>query len=404
MRTNPWQVESVEAFLVFWCPECPFLSKEKEYFEDHALKNHPLSFELFEKEFEIEDGMTINRRIKIPLIKTEECESEITIEGNPQLSNATENDYYSDNPKDVASSEFEVPDPLTIHEIVNQERGRFKDISETSRSKVWAHFLLNRNEMKARCVHCSKILKAKGGNTKSLHDHLKLKHSTVVPKLNKNVLSRKMASVHEGKKSETTHICELCGKSYVDPRDLNLHIASIHDGNKPYMCEICGSSFADKRYIQKHVKLVHEKKPKQSYKYSKCDGVFLGSKKLARHVKLKHGKKDFKDISENSKNQMDESKDEFKDISESSKSKVWAHFLLNRNEWKARCLHCSQILKAKGGSTKGLRDHVKLKHSIIVPKLNNLNFTKENELKSTFNDDLTTLPFQNGISLSVPKW
>ena len=198
MRPNPWQVESVEAFLVFWCPECPFLSKEKEYFEDHAKKNHPLSFELFKKEFGVEDGMTINRRIKIPLIKTEECESEITKEGNSQLSNATETDYYSDNPKDVASSEFEVPDPLTIHEIVNQERGRFKDISETSRSKVWAHFLLNRNEMKARCVHCSKILKAKGGNTKSLHDHLKLKHSTVVPKLNKNILNRKMTSVHEG--------------------------------------------------------------------------------------------------------------------------------------------------------------------------------------------------------------
>ena len=72
MRTNPWQVESVEAFLVFWCPECPFLSKEKDFFEDHALKNHPLSFELFGKEFEIEDGMTINRRIEISLIKTGE--------------------------------------------------------------------------------------------------------------------------------------------------------------------------------------------------------------------------------------------------------------------------------------------------------------------------------------------
>ena len=126
------------------------------------------------------------------MIKTEECESEITIEGDPQLSNATENDYFLDNQKDVEFSEFEVPDPLTIHEIVNQERGRFKDISETSRSKVWAHYLLNRNEMKARCVHCKNILKAKGGNTKSLHDHLKLKHSTVVPKLNKSILDRKM--------------------------------------------------------------------------------------------------------------------------------------------------------------------------------------------------------------------
>ena len=134
-------------------PECNFDTQDDDFFQSHALKNHPLSFELFGKEFETEDAMTINRRIKIPLIKTEECESEITIEGDPQLSNATENDYYSDNPKDLASSEFEVPDPLTLHEIVNQERGRFKDISEKSRSKVWAHFLLNRNEMNARLMN-----------------------------------------------------------------------------------------------------------------------------------------------------------------------------------------------------------------------------------------------------------
>ena len=47
-------------------------------------------------------------------------------------------------------------------------------------------------------VSSSQVLKAKGGSTKSLHDHLKLKHSTVVPKLNKNILNRKMTSVHEG--------------------------------------------------------------------------------------------------------------------------------------------------------------------------------------------------------------
>ena len=48
MDVNPWQVESIEAFYTFLCPECGFNSKEGTFFQDHAIKNHPLSLVLFE--------------------------------------------------------------------------------------------------------------------------------------------------------------------------------------------------------------------------------------------------------------------------------------------------------------------------------------------------------------------
>ena len=47
METNPWQVECVEVFSHFICPECPFLTQEKTFFKDHAKENHPLSSVLF---------------------------------------------------------------------------------------------------------------------------------------------------------------------------------------------------------------------------------------------------------------------------------------------------------------------------------------------------------------------
>ena len=47
METNPWQVECVEVFSHFICPECPFLTKEKGFFQDHAQEHHPLSCALF---------------------------------------------------------------------------------------------------------------------------------------------------------------------------------------------------------------------------------------------------------------------------------------------------------------------------------------------------------------------
>ena len=35
---NPWQVESVQAFLALKCPECVFTSKEEHLFQDHAIR------------------------------------------------------------------------------------------------------------------------------------------------------------------------------------------------------------------------------------------------------------------------------------------------------------------------------------------------------------------------------
>ena len=51
---NPWQVESIEDFACLKCPECVFFCKEEHLFRDHALENHPDSFELFWEEFEEE--------------------------------------------------------------------------------------------------------------------------------------------------------------------------------------------------------------------------------------------------------------------------------------------------------------------------------------------------------------
>ena len=50
MTFNPWEVESLQAFLFLKCPECHFDTQEEVIFEDHALQNHPLAFVLFGKE------------------------------------------------------------------------------------------------------------------------------------------------------------------------------------------------------------------------------------------------------------------------------------------------------------------------------------------------------------------
>ena len=44
----------------------------------------------------------------------------------------------------------------------------------------------------------------------------------------------------------------------------------------------------------------------------------------------------------------------FEDVSANLTSKVWGHFLLNKSEELAKCLHCSTLMKVPSGSTKGM--------------------------------------------------
>ena len=46
---NPWQVDSLEAFLTLKCPECEFLTDVETLFQAHAIENHPLSSALYNK-------------------------------------------------------------------------------------------------------------------------------------------------------------------------------------------------------------------------------------------------------------------------------------------------------------------------------------------------------------------
>ena len=47
MTQNPWQVESIQAFVYINCPECSFKTKEEGFFQDHAVASHPNCFALF---------------------------------------------------------------------------------------------------------------------------------------------------------------------------------------------------------------------------------------------------------------------------------------------------------------------------------------------------------------------
>jgi hypothetical protein len=50
MDFNPWQVENIEVFNYYCCPECVYRAKEEFDFQVHAIQNHVQSRTLFNHE------------------------------------------------------------------------------------------------------------------------------------------------------------------------------------------------------------------------------------------------------------------------------------------------------------------------------------------------------------------
>ena len=56
MANNPWIADNLQAFLFLNCPECAFKTKKQTFFQNHAIRNHPLSCVFFES---INDNSTL---------------------------------------------------------------------------------------------------------------------------------------------------------------------------------------------------------------------------------------------------------------------------------------------------------------------------------------------------------
>ena len=54
---NPWKVDNIKAFSFLNCPECSFKIKDENSFQNHAVKNHPLSSVLFDGKL-VKEGHT----------------------------------------------------------------------------------------------------------------------------------------------------------------------------------------------------------------------------------------------------------------------------------------------------------------------------------------------------------
>ena len=53
------------------------------------------------------------------------------------------------------------------------------------------------------------------------------------------------------------------------------------------------------------------------------------------------------------------------------RSVVWEHFLFNKETKQSKCIHCQAVLKVLGGSTTGMRTHLKTNHAELISEFAN---------------------------------
>ena len=76
-----------------------------------------------------------------------------------------------------------------------------------------------------------------------------------------------------------------CDIDFSRKSSLTYHIATIHEGKKPYQCNSCDSQFFTMNQLKKHRVSVHEK---VSHNCDLCGKVFFQKGHLNRHTRNVH--------------------------------------------------------------------------------------------------------------------
>ena len=258
---NPWLVDSIQAFAFFNCPECQVKTKDENFFQDHALQNHPLSFEFF---------CTSSKKPKESVTEIEKIESfEDRTKVDKTLkqlmfprSNSKTTNYSVTEVEKIGLLKNETKDNKTLEEIMFPDDCFYKTNEESKEMKF-----------KTNCT-TEKVNKADYDS------------ETQEPKLKRRKKS-KTASVlkwddSESKATEENLTCPKPNCSYetYQKRYLEQHIKGHHD------CPYCDKLFVGKkakRSLGRHLK--EHGVQTEDFKCQACQKTFTAKDNLTSHQK-----------------------------------------------------------------------------------------------------------------------
>lgn len=80
-------------------------------------------------------------------------------------------------------------------------------------------------------------------------------------------------------------VCHLCSKTFANRRNLNVHLQTVHNKERPWKCSTCDQEFALKQHLQRHQNVHTHEKP---YKCEVCSKTFSLKFNMDMHIKTVH--------------------------------------------------------------------------------------------------------------------
>jgi len=255
MTENPWQVDSIQAFYCLKCPECEYNTLDENYFEDHAIENHPLSFVLFNKQFE--QKRNFKEEYDVVNVKEE------------HVSYSNEMEDYSN----FESSSTDVPG--NYPEVLMTEGKGYGDESDR------VNYELNESvfeQNSGQIINDEQALNAQEANEDGKY----------VCKICGNLFKHKAdmkRHVQEKHWNMKAFQCLLCDYASFRKNTLTKHIQSVHEKLKPFSCDRCDKKFASKAHCREHVESVHEG---VTHNCQFCEKIYTKKGHLSQHMKHNH--------------------------------------------------------------------------------------------------------------------
>ena len=269
---GPWDVNSLDDFRLYCCPECDWKHVQKEPFIDHAVNEHPHAKDKvkFLSNVKLENDQEMKPVLPVE-VKLEVNNGTIETNTDENIGNNDHNieDSYSD------MEEYFNDVPMLGHKSIKGDNDKPIKPKKSPKVKKPKKPKLDQNlKAPAKMTNCD-ICQALFKNKNSMLAH-KVKDHLI----------------------EDAFKCDQCDKGFKNDTNLHYHKRTAHEESS-VTCDICGKLFANKAILSLHLRRFHHVYtiPQEKYikKCDNCDTEFKSSQDFNSHLNQIHNcDKDFK--------------------------------------------------------------------------------------------------------------